>query len=190
MELLCVLSCFSSVWLCVALWTVGLQADLSMGLSRQEYCSGCHSLFRGSSRPRNQTRISCSSCTVGIFFTPEAHCGIVILSYYCWHTQIYFCEWFVWVIKYISDLGWKVLYNKIVNQFRSVVQPCPTLETPWTAAHQASLSITNSRSLPKPMPIESMMPSNHLILCLPLVFLPSVFASIKVFSNESALHIR
>jgi len=62
--------------------------------------------------------------------------------------------------------------------------------TPWTAACQASLSITNSRSLPKPMSIESVMPSNHLILCHPLLLLPSIFPSIRVFSNESALHIR
>ena len=62
--------------------------------------------------------------------------------------------------------------------------------TPWTAAHQASLSITNSQSLLKLMPIESMMPSNHLILCRPLLFLPSIFPSIRVFSNESALRMR
>ena len=62
--------------------------------------------------------------------------------------------------------------------------------TPWTAAHQASLSITNCRSLPKPMSIESVIPSNHLILCGPLLLPPSVFPSIRVFSNESALHIR
>ena len=62
--------------------------------------------------------------------------------------------------------------------------------TPWTAACQASLSITNSRSSPKPMSIESVMPSNHLILCRPLLLLPSVFPSIRVFSNESALRIR
>ena len=62
--------------------------------------------------------------------------------------------------------------------------------TPWTTAHQASLSSTNSRSPPKPMSIEPVMPSNHLILCLPLLLLPSVFPSIRVFSSESALHIR
>ena len=62
--------------------------------------------------------------------------------------------------------------------------------TPWTAAHQASLSITNSRSPPKPMSIESVMPSNHLILCCPLHLLPSIFPSTRVFSNDSALHIR
>ena len=62
--------------------------------------------------------------------------------------------------------------------------------TPWTAAHQASLSITNSQSLPKLMSIESVMPSNHLILCCPLLFLPSIFPSIRVFSSDSALHIR
>ena len=62
--------------------------------------------------------------------------------------------------------------------------------TLWTTAHQASLSITNSRSLPKPMSIELVMPSNHVILCRPLLLLPSTFPSIRVFSNESALPIR
>ena len=62
--------------------------------------------------------------------------------------------------------------------------------TPWTAARQASLSITNSRNLPKPMCIESVMHSNHLILCPPLHLPPSIFPSIRVFSNDSALHIR
>ena len=62
--------------------------------------------------------------------------------------------------------------------------------TPWTAAHQASLSIINSWSLPKLMFIESVMPSNHLILYRPLLFLPSILPSIKVFSNESVLRIR
>ena len=61
--------------------------------------------------------------------------------------------------------------------------------TPWTAACQASLSITNSWNPPKPVSIESVMPSNHLILCCPLFLLPSVFPSIRVFSNESALCI-
>ena len=62
--------------------------------------------------------------------------------------------------------------------------------TPWTAAHQASLSITNCQSLLKLMSIESVMPSNHLLLCHPLLLLPLIFPSIRVFSNESALHIR
>src|SRR5574337_921809 len=61
--------------------------------------------------------------------------------------------------------------------------------TPWTTARQASLSITNSQSLPKLMSIESVMPSNHLILCRSLLLLPSIFPSIMVFSNESALRI-
>ena len=63
-------------------------------------------------------------------------------------------------------------------------------ETPWMAACQASLSITNSPSPPKPMSIESVMASNHLILCCPLLLLPSIFPSIRVFLNESAFHIR
>ena len=72
-------------------------------------------------------------------------------------------------------------------QSLSRVQLCAT---PWTAARQASLSITNSQSPPKPMSIESVMPSNHLILCRPLILLPSIFPSIRVFLNEAALHIR
>ena len=75
-----------------------------------------------------------------------------------------------------------------VSQFsRSVVSD---FASPWTAAHQASLSITNSQSLLKLMSIKLVMPSNHLILCHPLLFLPSIFPSIRVFFNESALHIR
>ena len=62
--------------------------------------------------------------------------------------------------------------------------------TPWTGAHQASLSITNSQSLLKLISIESVMPSNHLIVCLPLLLLPSIFPSIRIFSNESALRIK
>ena len=72
-------------------------------------------------------------------------------------------------------------------QFLSRVQ---LFVTPWTAARQTCLSITNSQSLLKLMSIESVMPSNHLILCCPLLFLPSVFPSIRVFSNESVLRIR
>ena len=62
--------------------------------------------------------------------------------------------------------------------------------TPWTAARQAFLSVTYSQSLLKLMSIESVMPSNHLILCYPLLLLPSIFLSIRVFSNESVLYIR
>ena len=64
------------------------------------------------------------------------------------------------------------------------------LVTPWTAAHQASLSIINSWSIPKLMSIASVMPSYHIILCHPLLLLPSIFPSTRVYSNESALHIR
>ena len=78
-----------------------------------------------------------------------------------------------------------------MGKFRSVqsLSRVQLFVTPWTAACQASLSITNSWSLLRLMPIESVMPSNYLILCCPLLP-PSVFTSIRVFSNESALHIR
>ena len=71
-----------------------------------------------------------------------------------------------------------------------VPQSCPTLQDPMNAACQASLSFTISQSLLELMSIESMMPSNHLILCHPLLILPSIFPSIRVFSNELALQIR
>ena len=76
------------------------------------------------------------------------------------------------------------------QQFSSVLSCVQLFATPWTAACQASLYITNSRSLPKLMSNKLVMPSNHLILCYPLLLLPSIFPSISVFSNESALHIR
>ena len=77
--------------------------------------------------------------------------------------------------------------------FSSVQFSCSVVAdsaTPWTAARQASLSISNSWSLLKLMSIESVMPSNHLIFCHPLLLPPSIFPSIRVFSNESVLHIR
>ena len=73
--------------------------------------------------------------------------------------------------------------------FSSVIQSCLTLCNPMNLS-QASLSITNSQSPPKPMSVESVMPSNHLILCRPLLLLPTIPPSIKVFSNESNLHMR
>ena len=87
------------------------------------------------------------------------------------------------------------LYNRLQVhpphsvQFNSVAQSCPTFVTPWTAAYQASLSITSSRSPPKPMSMELMMPQPTHPLSSPSL-LPSIFPSIRVFSNESALHIR
>ena len=76
-----------------------------------------------------------------------------------------------------------------VAPFSSVTQWCPALHDPWTAAHQASLSITNSQSLLKLMSIKSVMPSNHLILCHTLLRLPSIFPSIRVLSMVSVLQI-
>ena len=93
---------------------------------------------------------------------------------------------------------WKIIslarffHEKEEVQFSSVqlLSHVRLFATPWIAAHQASLSITNSQSSPKPMSIKSVTPSNYLILCGPLFLLPSVFPSIRVFSNESALLIR
>jgi len=87
----------------------------------------------------------------------------------------------------LSSYSWKmgILFSSVQSLSRVWL-----FAIPWTPAHQASQSITNCWSLPKLMSIESMMPYNHLILCCPLFLLPSIFPSIRVFSNESALRIR
>ena len=89
-------------------------------------------------------------------------------------------------------LKWHSTHAQVLTKEGSVqlLSYVSLFATPWTAARQASLSITNCWSLLKHMSIESVMPSNHLILCCPLLLLPSVFPSIRVFSSESALPIR
>ena len=88
-----------------------------------------------------------------------------VLSFYFFQ-----CQWFLAVVQPLSGVWFFTI--------------------PWTASRQASLSITNSRSLVRLMSIESMMPSNHLVLCRPLLLLPSIFPTIRIFSNESTLCIR
>ena len=104
--------------------------------------------------------------------------GYVLAKFTCWNPNP---QW--WWYKEVGSLG----INQVSVQLLSRVR---LFATPWTAACQASLSITNSRSPPKTMSIESVMPSNHLILCHPLLLLPSIFPNIRVFSNESDLYIR
>ena len=96
---------------------------------------------------------------------------------------------YMWNLKYDTH---ELIYKTETGSFSSVqsLSRVRLFATLWTAAHQAFLSITNSWSLPKVMSIEVVMPSNHLILCRPLLLLPSIFPSIRVFSNESALRIR
>ena len=101
----------------------------------------------------------------------------------------------IYVTVFFIVLSYSILCDGIVYfmaYFSSVqsLSRVPLFVTPWTAAHQASLSITNSRSLPKLTSTKSVMPSNHLILCRPLLLLPSIFPIIGVFSNESVLPIR
>ena len=93
------------------------------------------------------------------------------------------CRVISWVVQMLIHLF-------MYYHFSSVTQLCPTFVTPWTAACQATLSITSSQSSPKLMSVELVVPSNHLILCCPLLLLPSIFPSIRVFSNESALCIK
>ena len=96
-------------------------------------------------------------------------------------------------------LGFSCLWEHVIQRVQSLGLQFSSVQllsgvrlfaTPWTAARQASLSITNFRSLLKLMSIESVMPSNHLVLCHPLLLLPSIFPSIRVFSNGSVLCIR
>ena len=93
------------------------------------------------------------------------------------------------VFHFILMTLWSMYYSVQFSSVQSLSR-VQLFVTPWTTVCQASLSITNSRSLLKLMFIVLVMPSNHLILCCPLLLPPSIFPSIKVFSNESALHIR
>ena len=101
-------------------------------------------------------------------------------------SPLHFCE----LDPFVKGIG--VLFFNAIFGVLSSVQSSPVLlfVTPWTAVHKASLSITNSQSLLKLMSIESVMPSNHLILCRTLLLPPSIFPSIRVFSNESVLRTR
>jgi len=118
-----------------------------------------------------------------------------ILLYVQTHLHFIFCE-----LMFIISSPLQILMHQPFSpwfwQFcgtSSVQFSCSVMSdsaTPWTAAHQASLSITNSWKLFKLMSIELVMPSNHLILCRPFLLLPSIFPSIRIFSSESVLHIR
>ena len=101
-------------------------------------------------------------------------------------TNIYIHTMLALILAYQHQKSWKLALCTSVQSLSRVW----LFVTPWTAAHQASLSITNLQSLLKLMSIEWVMPSNHLILCHPLLLLPSIFPSIRVFSKESVLHIR
>ena len=138
-----------------------------------------------------------SKCLIGTYAS---------LSVNSWRENDLCDTWYLeWLWFYYSDSelssvrrrktcsGTHILLNfLLVLQFSSVqlLSHVWLFIIPWTAARQASLSITNSRSPHKPMSIELVMPYNHLILCHPLLLLPSIFPSIRVFSNESALSIR
>ena len=102
--------------------------------------------------------------------------------------------WRKWIIKYTTRNEQRLLsrWGAKTIQFSSVqsLSHVRLFAIPWIAAHQASLSITNSRSLLRLMPMESVMPSSHLILCRPLLLLPPIPPSIRGFSNESTLHMR
>ena len=120
---------------------------------------------------------------LALWFVPSLHCR--------WHHSGFSPPL---LSQVLSSAQWGVSQHStaVTVQFSSIqlLSRVRLFVTLWTTARQASLSTTNSWSLPKLMSIESVMPSNHLILCHPLVLLPSSFPSIRVFSNESALHIK
>ena len=140
-----------------------------MVFSRQEYCSGLPFPTPGG-LPDPDINPPSPPLAGSFFLTAEPH-----------RKPIYILKQ---LLNSLLGKDWGII---------SSVQPFSCIQlfvTPWTAAGQTSLSITNSQSLPKLMSIELVMPSNHLILCRPLLLLPSIFPSIRVFTNEPVLHIR
>ena len=155
------------------------------------------SFSRGSSWPRDGTRISC----VGRWILH--HWAMKESQNYTWgalkFTQLFpgLKHWTfkmsqAKILEHVTSGLHFPIHIRFPIQFNSVqwLSHFQLFVTPWTTARQASLSITISQSPPKPKSIESVMPSSHLILCHPLLLLPSIFPNIRVFSNESALCIR
>ena len=199
-------------------WTTAFQAPPSMGFSRPEYWSGVPlpslelELARSAQNPQNVIRavffflifkmwfilweqIEMRNNHEHIFYNTDllmAKCSQKLKTYIYRKTSVLDSLTFSLMTSKLSIACYlaSIFFNN--NKFSSVhsLSRVQLLETLWTAAHQSSLSITNSQSPPKPMFIESVMPSNHLILCHPLLLLPPIPPSIRVFSNESALRIR
>ena len=126
------------------------------------------------------------------FELPASYSKFPLAGYFI-HGNVYTSVWlFQFIPPLLSPLCPQTVLSVCISIFSWVklLSPVRLFATPWTAAHPASLSITNTQSLLKLMSIESVMPSNHLILCRSLLLLPSIFPSIRVFSKESVLRIR
>ena len=124
-----------------------------------------------------------------VLYRFSAVCGVSASFPVLFRGQLY-CDFLFFLYNVLLCNGAMWCCQFLVIQFSYSLSHVQLFETLWTAAHQASLSTTNSQSLLKLMSIESVMPSNHLILCCPLLLLLSIFPSIRVFSNESVLRIR
>ena len=184
------------VWLSAAPWIVAWQAFLSFTISR----SLVKFMSIESVMSSNHLVLCCLLLSLYYYCIKSLlsnfnHHFVHMSTYTHIHTlplcssklerKVQYISWTMKVICYISRFLLIYLHISSVQLLSRVW----LFVTPWTAAHQASLSVTNSRSLSKPMSIESVMLSSHLILCLPLLLLPSIFPSIRIFSNELALCI-
>ena len=181
-------SCFNRVQLFVAPWTVYSPPGSSVHGDPPGKSTGvgCHALLQGISPTQGSNLVS---HTAGRFFTSWANreaqfqvsvqFSLSVMSDFLWPQRFRLPSVNMWIQISLQDV--------VAVQLLSYVQ---LFVTPWTAARQASLSFTLSWSLLKLTSIESVMPSNHLILCRPLLLPPSIFPSIRVFASEMALGIR
>ena len=159
-----VLSHFSNVWHFATQWTIARQAPLSVEFFRQEYWSGLSFLLQGTVPTQG--------------FSP---CLLSLLN----------CRWILLPLSCQGSPKYQRVYSKLCRiRSEQSLSRVRLFATPWIAAHQASLSITNSQSALRLTSIKSVMPSSHLILCLPRLLLPPIPPSIRVFSKESTLRMR
>ena len=201
-------SLLSHVWLFVSPWAVAHQAPLSMGILQARILECCQALLQGifptqGSNPglphcreilyhmSHQGSLSSvwniKPCKFSIFYLFKKNYIKSIVRWMDKEDVRYIC---VYIYTYTMEYVWMLLLSLFSQSVQSLSH-VRFFVTPWAAVQQASLSITNSWSLLKLMSTdESVMPSNHLILCCPLLLPPSIFPSIKGFSKESALHIR
>ena len=172
-------------------WTIAHQSPLSIDFPGKNTVVGCHFLFQGIFLAQElnwNPCICCTGCRI-LLISKISTNSVVMSTLSC--LMFTFCALLILLIFLKNELlgfivsllfchfSISVLYILISVQLGSVAQSCLTLCDPWTAAPQASLSISNSQSLLKLMSIESVMPPNHLILCRPLLLLPLVFPNIK-----------